>query len=190
MPKTSKQGGLEFRGSLLTGVWRDEWWNTKRSKCFFRDNNKIRDRKTPRPGAGVCCSRAGFLRYDTASPLQGHAYRSCKLAVTSKFRSCVVRFGAGTKPEESLQEAHVEEITVTHWIYHEHTEKKLFNADVERHCDVFCSYLKVSFLYLSALIQIPLKSIAVSPFRRIMPLNSYFRKCTLLGDNTKQRVDD
>lgn len=43
---------------------------------------------------------------------------------------------------------------------------------------------------LSTLIQILLKSIAVLPFRRLVPLNSYFRKCTLLGDNIKQRVDD
>ena len=108
----------------------------------------------------------------------------------STFRSCVVHFWAGRKTEESLQKAHVEGITVTHWIYHEHIEKKLFNADTERQCDVFCSYSRVAFLCLSALIQILLKSIAVLPFRRIMPLNSYFRKCTLLGDNTKQKVDD
>lgn len=38
--------------------------------------------------------------------------------------------------------------------------------------------------------QVLWKSIAVLPFRRIMALNSFFRKCTLLGDNTKQRVDD
>ena len=80
-PKTSKQGGLEFRGSLLTRVRRDKWRSTKRSKYFFRDNNKIRDRKTPSPGAGVCCSKAVFLRYDAVSPLQGDAGRSCKLAV-------------------------------------------------------------------------------------------------------------
>lgn len=52
----------------------------------------------------------------------------------------MVRFWAGIKTEESLQEAHVEGITVTHWIYHEHIEKKLFNADMESQCDVFCSY--------------------------------------------------